>query len=114
MSISNWGRSRPSSVRAGRGSRSSSRRSPGSSRVGRTSWPPAGGEPRAGRGGGGWGGRLAGMAGRATSDAAAAEALVSVVETCCRESLSGELLLIEEPEILLTPQAQPYLYRLLP
>lgn len=53
------------------------------------------------------------MAVRATSDASAAEALVSVVEACCRERMSGEILLIEEPELLLTPQAQRYLYRLL-
>ena len=48
-----------------------------------------------------------------TSDAVAAEALVSVVEACCEDCLSGEILLIEEPELLLTPQAQRYLYRLL-
>jgi predicted ATPase len=57
--------------------------------------------------------RLADLAGRATSDAVAAEALVSAVEACCRECVSGEILLIEEPELLLTPQAQRYLYRLL-
>lgn len=57
--------------------------------------------------------RLAGMADLATSDATAAEALVSVVETCCREQLTGEILLVEEPELFLTPQAQRYLYRLM-
>ena len=57
--------------------------------------------------------RLANFAGRATSDAVAAEALVLAVEACCRECVSGEILLIEEPELLLTPQAQRYLYRLL-
>lgn len=57
--------------------------------------------------------RLADLAERATSDAVAAEALVSAVEACCRECVSGEILLIEEPELLLTPQAQRYLYRLL-
>jgi predicted ATPase len=57
--------------------------------------------------------RLAGVADPATSDATAAEALVSVVETCCREDLTGEILLVEEPELFLTPQAQRYLYRLL-
>jgi len=62
---------------------------------------------------GGVGQRLAGMADLATSDATAAEALVSVVEACCREHLTGEILLVEEPELLLTPQAQRYLYRLL-
>ena len=57
--------------------------------------------------------RLATFGGQATSDAAAAEELVSVIQACCEESLTGELLLIEEPELLLTPQAQCYLYRLL-
>lgn len=57
--------------------------------------------------------RLATFGGRATSDAVAAEGLVSVIKECCEESLTGELLLIEEPELLLTPQAQRYLYRLL-
>lgn len=67
---------------------------------------PTGASGRVGR-------RLAGMARHPTSDAMAAEALVSVVEACCEECLSGELLLIEEPELFLTPQAQRYLYRLL-
>ncbi len=58
-------------------------------------------------------GRLFTGAGRPTSDAVAAEALVSVMEACCQECLSGEILLVEEPELLLTPQAQRYLYRLL-
>lgn len=53
------------------------------------------------------------MAGRGTSDAASAEALLAVLEACCREGWTGEILLIEEPELLLTPQAQRYLYRLL-
>lgn len=57
--------------------------------------------------------RLAAMTRHPTSDAVAAEALVSVVEACCDECLSGELLLMEEPELFLTPQAQRYLYRLL-
>jgi predicted ATP-dependent endonuclease of OLD family len=58
--------------------------------------------------------RLTVMAGRRrTSDAASAEALLAVVEACCGEGWTGELLLIEEPELLLTPQAQRYLYRLL-
>jgi predicted ATPase len=48
-----------------------------------------------------------------TTDAAAAEALVRAVESCCREGLAGEVLVIEEPELLLTPQAQRYLYGLL-
>lgn len=57
--------------------------------------------------------RLADVGGPATSDAVAAESLVSVIQDCCDKSLTGELLLIEEPELLLTPQAQRYLYRLL-
>lgn len=57
--------------------------------------------------------RVSELTGRSTSDAVAAEALVSAVEACCDECLSGEVLLIEEPELLLTPQAQRYLYRLL-
>lgn len=67
------------------------------------------GSPRSGS----VGGRLARMAAVSTSDAAAAEALVSVIEACCADCLTGEILLIEEPELLLTPQAQRYLYRLL-
>ena len=57
--------------------------------------------------------RVAEVAAHATSDAVAAETLVTVVEECCRECIAGEVLLIEEPELLLTPQAQRYLYRLL-
>ena len=57
--------------------------------------------------------RVSELAGHATSDAVAAEALVKAVEACCDECLTGEILLIEEPEMLLTPQAQRYLYRLL-
>ena len=57
--------------------------------------------------------RVSELAGHATSDAVAAEALVKAIEACCDECLTGEVLLIEEPEILLTPQAQRYLYRLL-
>lgn len=63
--------------------------------------------------GGRIGGRLDRAVGRWTSDAAAAEALLDVVEDCCAEGMTGELLLIEEPELFLTPQAQRYLYRLL-
>jgi Predicted ATP-dependent endonuclease of the OLD family len=48
-----------------------------------------------------------------SSDAAAAEALVKVVEECCCDGVRGELLLVEEPEMMLTPQAQRYLFRLL-
>lgn len=46
-------------------------------------------------------------------DAAAAEALLATVEECCRDGVRGEMLLIEEPELMLTPQAQRYLFRLL-
>ena len=48
-----------------------------------------------------------------SSDAAAAEALVAVVQQCCRDGVHNELLLIEEPEMMLAPQAQRYLFRLL-
>lgn len=58
-------------------------------------------------------GRMTQLAQHPTTDAVAAEAMVSAVEDCCDECLSGEVLLIEEPELLLTPQAQRYLYRLL-
>ncbi|MBI3747309.1 MAG: hypothetical protein HY262_00445 [Chloroflexi bacterium] len=58
------------------------------------------------------GARLNGAAGQPPSDAAAAEALVAAIEACCADCFSGEMLLIEEPELLLTPQAQRYLYRL--
>ena len=57
--------------------------------------------------------RVGELAGHSTSDAVAAEALVKAIEACCEECLTGEVLLIEEPEMLLTPQAQRYLYRLL-
>ena len=57
--------------------------------------------------------RVGELVGRPTSDAAAAEALVAAVAACCDECVTGEVLLIEEPELLLTPQAQRYLYRLL-
>lgn len=61
----------------------------------------------------GVGARLAVAAGTPTSDAVAAEALVSVIDDCCLTGWSGEILLVEEPEMQLTPQAQRYLYRLL-
>ena len=57
--------------------------------------------------------RVGELAGHSASDAVAAEALVKVIEACCEECLTGEVLLIEEPEMLLTPQAQRYLYRLI-
>lgn len=64
-------------------------------------------------GGGEVGARMAALLPGRTTDAAAADALVSAVEACCRDGLAGEVLLIEEPELVLTPQAQRYLYRLL-
>jgi predicted ATPase len=57
--------------------------------------------------------RLGALTERPSSDAKAAESLVDAVEQTCAECDGGEVLLIEEPELLLTPQAQRYLYRLL-
>jgi AAA domain, putative AbiEii toxin, Type IV TA system len=54
--------------------------------------------------------RLAGAAGSA---AAPALRLVDGVEACCAAGIRGVVLLIEEPELFLRPQAQRYLYRLL-
>ena len=42
-----------------------------------------------------------------------ADGLVTALERCCEVGVSGVLLLIEEPELYLRPQAQRYLYRLL-
>ena len=39
--------------------------------------------------------------------------VIDALEACCARGLSGLLLLIEEPELYLRPQAQRYLYRLL-
>jgi hypothetical protein len=39
--------------------------------------------------------------------------VIDALECCCARGLSGLLLLIEEPELYLRPQAQRYLYRLL-
>jgi putative ATP-dependent endonuclease of the OLD family len=39
--------------------------------------------------------------------------VIDALESCCAGGLSGLLLLIEEPELYLRPQAQRYLYRLL-
>jgi hypothetical protein len=49
----------------------------------------------------------------ATSSAGPATVLVEALEACCRDRLSGVVLLVEEPELFLRPQAQRYLYRLL-
>jgi hypothetical protein len=45
--------------------------------------------------------------------AARARAVLEAVETCSSQGLGGLVLLIEEPELYLRPQAQRYLYRLL-
>jgi hypothetical protein len=47
------------------------------------------------------------------SSAAPATALVRALEALCESAESGTVLLIEEPELFLRPQAQRYLYRLL-
>jgi hypothetical protein len=49
---------------------------------------------------------------RRTSNAQALS-VINALESCCARGLSGLLLLIEEPELYLRPQAQRYLYRLL-
>jgi predicted ATP-dependent endonuclease of OLD family len=45
--------------------------------------------------------------------AAQALTLIDALESCCSLGVNGLLLLIEEPELYLRPQAQRYLYRLL-
>ena len=45
--------------------------------------------------------------------AATALSVVDALESCCSLGVGGLLLLIEEPELYLRPQAQRYLYRLL-
>jgi putative ATP-dependent endonuclease of the OLD family len=47
------------------------------------------------------------------SATAPARSLVSGLEACCARGVTGVVLLIEEPELYLPPQAQRYLYRLL-
>jgi hypothetical protein len=49
----------------------------------------------------------------APTPAARALAVLEAVESCRSQGLGGLLLLIEEPELYLRPQAQRYLYRLL-
>lgn len=51
--------------------------------------------------------------GEAVSDALPAASLVDGLEDCCVLGIRGLVLLIEEPELYLRPQAQRYLYRLL-
>jgi len=58
-------------------------------------------------------GALRSQATHAVSPAAHAHGLVAGLEQCCDAGVSGVLLLIEEPELFLRPQAQRYLYRLL-
>lgn len=48
-----------------------------------------------------------------SSSTAPALALVDALESCCAFGIHGLVLLIEEPELYLRPQAQRYLYRLL-
>ena len=50
---------------------------------------------------------------RAASDGVPALSLLDAVHTCCESGVEGVVLLIEEPELYLGPQAQRYLYRLL-
>lgn len=47
------------------------------------------------------------------SATAPAVAFVDAMEACCAAGITGVVLLIEEPELFLRPQAQRYLYRLL-
>jgi putative ATP-dependent endonuclease of the OLD family len=47
------------------------------------------------------------------TSAAHALSIINALESCCSRGLGGLVLLIEEPELYLRPQAQRYLYRLL-
>jgi hypothetical protein len=53
------------------------------------------------------------LARQAPTLAGRARALLDAVESCSSQRLGGLVLLIEEPELYLRPQAQRYLYRLL-
>ena len=53
------------------------------------------------------------LSGRRSSSTAPAHAFVEALESCCATGIGGIVLLIEEPELYLRPQAQRYLYRLL-
>lgn len=53
------------------------------------------------------------LSGRGASSTAPALAFVEALESCCTSGVGGVVLLIEEPELYLRPQAQRYLYRLL-
>ena len=48
-----------------------------------------------------------------SAPAARALSVVGALESCCARRVTGLLLLVEEPELYLRPQAQRYLYRLL-
>jgi hypothetical protein len=50
---------------------------------------------------------------RGSTSAKRALSLVDALESCCARRVAGLLLLVEEPELYLRPQAQRYLYRLL-
>jgi hypothetical protein len=50
---------------------------------------------------------------RPPTPAGTALSLIGALETCCGGGVAGVVLLVEEPELYLRPQAQRYLYRLL-
>jgi predicted ATP-dependent endonuclease of OLD family len=83
---------------------------PADERAGAVVAAPSRGSPDAGRAVEAFRGALAG--GRPTS-AAQALSVVDALESCCSLRLQRLVLLIEEPELYLRPQAQRYLYRLL-
>jgi predicted ATP-dependent endonuclease of OLD family len=49
----------------------------------------------------------------ASSATVPAQAFVAGIDACCAERVAGAVLLVEEPELFLRPQAQRYLYRAL-
>lgn len=51
--------------------------------------------------------------GAGASRSAPAAALVDAIQQCCERGLTGLVLMIEEPELYLRPQAQRYLHRVL-
>jgi len=53
------------------------------------------------------------QASHASSPGERADSVIAALEHCCDAGVSGLVLLIEEPELYLRPQAQRYLYRLL-
>jgi hypothetical protein len=50
---------------------------------------------------------------RPPTPAGTALSLIGALESCCSGGVTGVVLLVEEPELYLRPQAQRYLYRLL-